>query len=258
MRIDRRRKAVLVTLITLTVLLAVVIGVTVGIAVASVRNIGEIGRSSETESALPSVLLDRNGRVITELFAEEKRTIVSIENLPRHLIHALVTREDQSFFEHGGFSVWNITRAAVNLGLNFVTGGVSLKDTAIFFEELRATEIDPFDRDLRVMKICVSAAPLLGLLGTVTGMIKAFENIAQSGAGNPNLVASGIAEALTTTAAGLIVAIPTLAAYHFFRGKIDRLVYEMEEIATTLLTGLQEKKPASADEEMSHAVPQSR
>ena len=59
-------------------------------------------------------------------------------------------------------------------------------------------------------------------------------------------MATGIAEALTTTAAGLIVAIPSLAAYHFIRGRVDRLVYEMEEIATTLLATLPEKnfKPA--------------
>ncbi|MCK4516180.1 MAG: transglycosylase domain-containing protein, partial [Spirochaetaceae bacterium] len=113
----------LTTLISLTVVLAVAIGVTVGFAVASVNNIREIGRSTETESALPSVLLDRNGRTITELFSDEKRTLVSIEYLPRHLIHALITREDQPFFEHGGFSLWNMTRAAVNIGLNFVTGG---------------------------------------------------------------------------------------------------------------------------------------
>ncbi|MEE8440653.1 MAG: PBP1A family penicillin-binding protein [Spirochaetia bacterium] len=123
MRIRRRRRVVLATLISLAVVLAVSIGVTVGVAVASVKNIREIGRSAETESALPSVLLDRNGRTITELFGDEKRTLVSIEDLPRHLIHALVTREDQPFFEHGGFSLWNMTRAAVNIGLNVVTGG---------------------------------------------------------------------------------------------------------------------------------------
>lgn len=101
--------------------------------------------------------------------------------------------------------------------------------------------------------------PMLGLLGTVTGMIKAFEIIAQSGAGNPNLVASGIAEALTTTAAGLIVAIPSLAAYHFFRGRIERLIYELEEIATTLLAGLFDNEPTTtANKETDHAVSQSR
>lgn len=123
MRIEGRRRAVIVTLIALTVLLGAAIGVTVGFAVASVRNIEEIGRSTETESALPTVLIDRNGRTITELFADEKRTLVSIEDLPRHLIYALVTREDQPFFEHNGFSLWNMTRAAINTGLDLVTGG---------------------------------------------------------------------------------------------------------------------------------------
>jgi biopolymer transport protein ExbB len=94
---------------------------------------------------------------------------------------------------------------------------------------------------------------MLGLLGTVIGMIKAFENIAQNVARNPNFVASGIAEALTTTAAGLIVAIPSLAAYHFFRGRIDRMVFEIEEIATALLAELGRKKPEPLPEETEHA-----
>jgi len=62
--------------------------------------------------------------------------------------------------------------------LDFVTGAATLKDSTIFFEELRATEISPFERDLRVMKICVSAAPLMGLLGTVTGMLATFAALA--------------------------------------------------------------------------------
>ena len=87
-------------------------------------------------------------------------------------------------------------------------------------------------------------------------MIKAFESIAQSGSGDPNLVASGIAEALTTTAAGLVVAIPSLAAYHFFRGRVDRLVYEMEEIASTLLASLVEEKSVPKNKETDHAISQ--
>jgi biopolymer transport protein ExbB len=58
--------------------------------------------------------------------------------------------------------------------LDFVTGGESIEDTTLFFEELHVTEIAPFERDLRVMKICVGVAPLLGLLGTVTGMLATF------------------------------------------------------------------------------------
>ncbi|UCF94358.1 MAG: MotA/TolQ/ExbB proton channel family protein [Desulfobacterales bacterium] len=135
---------------------------------------------------------------------------------------------------------------------------LGLLETERAIESAGQHEIALLTAHLRMLGAVGVIAPMLGLLGTVTGMIKAFENIAQSGAGNPNLVASGIAEALTTTAAGLIVAIPSLAAYHFFRARVDRLVYELEEIVTTLLTGFQATQPAAADEENKHAVSQSR
>ena len=86
----------------------------------------------------------------------------------------------------------------------------------------------------------------LGLLGTVAGMIKAFNVISTSGTGNPSLVAGGISEALITTAAGLIVGIPTLAAYHFFRGRADRLIFEMEEISIKFLEEITSTMPGGA------------
>lgn len=89
--------------------------------------------------------------------------------------------------------------------------------------------------NLRGIGAIANLAPMLGLLGTVAGMIKAFNVISTSGTGNPTLVAGGISEALITTAAGLIVGIPTLAAYHFFRGRADRLIFEMEEISIKFL-----------------------
>jgi len=85
--------------------------------------------------------------------------------------------------------------------------------------------------NLRGLGVAANLAPMLGLLGTVAGMIKAFNVISTSGTGNPSLVAGGISEALITTAAGLIVGIPTLAVYHFFRGRADRLIFEMEKIS---------------------------
>lgn len=96
--------------------------------------------------------------------------------------------------------------------LDFVTGGTTLHDTAIFFEELRATEIAPLERDLRVMKICVGVAPLLGLLGTVTGMLATFSALASGSGGEKTmgLVAEGISEALITTETGLVIALPGL------------------------------------------------
>ncbi|MBW1865623.1 MAG: MotA/TolQ/ExbB proton channel family protein [Deltaproteobacteria bacterium] len=134
---------------------------------------------------------------------------------------------------------------------------LGLLETERAIEGAGQHEVSLLNTNLRLLGAVGVLSPMLGLLGTVTGMIQAFENITQSSA-DKALVASGIAEALTTTAAGLFVAIPTLAAYHFFRGKIDRLVYEMEEIANALLSGLQGRKPSSANEEISHADSQSR
>ena len=108
--------------------------------------------------------------------------------------------------------------------LDFVTGGTSLKDTAAFFEELRTSEIAPFDRDLRVVKICVSAAPLLGLLGTVTGMLTTFTALAGGSGGDKTmaLVAEGISEALVTTETGLVIALPGLFMHYMLVRKLER------------------------------------
>lgn len=104
--------------------------------------------------------------------------------------------------------------------LDFVTGGSSLKEVGVFFDELRAAETVPFERDLKVMKICVSAAPLLGLLGTVTGMLATFGALASGTGGDKTmgLVAKGISEALITTETGLVVALPGL----FFQYQLAR------------------------------------
>ena len=99
-------------------------------------------------------------------------------------------------------------------------------------------EASLMNSNLRVLGAVANITPMMGLLGTVFGMIKAFDVISQSGTGNPGLVASGISEALITTAAGMVVGIPALALYHFFRGKIDRYVFEMEEISFQLVEEL--------------------
>ena len=108
--------------------------------------------------------------------------------------------------------------------LDFVTGGSSVKDTAVFFEELRTTEIAPFVRDIRVMKICVGVAPLLGLLGTVTGMLATFSALASGSGGDKTMgmVASGISEALITTETGLVIALPGLFFQYLLVRKFER------------------------------------
>lgn len=118
--------------------------------------------------------------------------------------------------------------------LDFVTGSRSLKQTGVFFQELRATEIVPFERDLRVMKICVSAAPLLGLLGTVTGMLATFGALATGSGGDKTMgmIAGGISEALVTTETGLIIALPGL----FFQYQLARAHDKYKTFLTHLET----------------------
>ena len=84
-------------------------------------------------------------------------------------------------------------------------------------------------RYLRVMNGVATVSPLMGLLGTVWGMMSAFNAIASAAAmGKPELLAAGISQALLTTAAGLFVAIPALIAYLFFAGRVDRLIMDID------------------------------
>lgn len=93
-----------------------------------------------------------------------------------------------------------------------------------------STELRRLAHNLRPLLIVFLIAPLLGLLGTVWGMIEAFGEIAtQEGLGKPELLASGIYQALTTTAAGLAVAIPAIVVYHLFKGRIERFARRVED-----------------------------
>lgn len=96
-------------------------------------------------------------------------------------------------------------------------------------------ETHRLNKYLAVLATIASITPLLGLLGTVTGMVKAFGVIATQGVGDPNALAGGISEALITTVAGLVVAIPTLVAHNYFSKRITRFVMEMENTSLELL-----------------------
>ncbi|NMB65864.1 MAG: MotA/TolQ/ExbB proton channel family protein [Spirochaetes bacterium] len=92
------------------------------------------------------------------------------------------------------------------------------------------------EQRLNWLAIIGNIAPLLGLLGTVTGMIKVFMGIQNmQGQVNPSALAGGIWEALITTAAGLIVAIPTIIAYHYFEDRIDDITGALKELISDIL-----------------------
>ncbi len=98
--------------------------------------------------------------------------------------------------------------------------------------------VHELERYLNTLGTIAGVSPLLGLLGTVTGIIRAFSAINISGLGDPRILSGGISEALVATAGGLAVAIPSLIAYRYLRGRIDRIVVEMEKDAIRLADAL--------------------
>ena len=105
-------------------------------------------------------------------------------------------------------------------------------------QEVGRREAAELVKYLGVLSTVASITPLLGLLGTVSGMIKTFNVISYYGVGNPGTLAAGISEALLTTAAGLSVAIPTLVGYRFVASKADNLISELEEASLILVESL--------------------
>ncbi|RMD68945.1 MAG: MotA/TolQ/ExbB proton channel family protein [Gammaproteobacteria bacterium] len=102
-------------------------------------------------------------------------------------------------------------------------------------EETGRHVVHELERYLNTLGTIAAITPLLGLLGTVLGMIDVFNVIAAKGVGDPRELAPGISKALITTAAGLSVAIPSLMFYRYFRGKVDELVVTMEQEAIKMV-----------------------
>ena len=105
-------------------------------------------------------------------------------------------------------------------------------------EQTAAQVVHDLERYLNTLGTIAAITPLLGLLGTVVGMIRVFSEIMLQGTGNANALAGGISEALITTAAGLSVAIPTFMAHRFFARKVDSLVLSLEQESMKLVDAL--------------------
>ncbi|MDR0457109.1 MAG: PBP1A family penicillin-binding protein [Treponema sp.] len=112
-------------LVTFTLIFAAIMGIGLGFSLAETANIKNQENFIEFAPALPTKILDINGTLITEFSADEKREMVSLSVLPRHLIHAVLAREDPQFYSHRGFSVRGIARAAVGQLINKDWGGGS-------------------------------------------------------------------------------------------------------------------------------------
>ncbi len=133
--------------------------------------------------------------------------------------------------------------------LAFVTGNRTLDSMAAAFQEVRTTELASFERDLRVMKVCIGAAPLLGLLGTVTGMLSTFDALASGSGGEKTmeLVAKGISEALITTETGLVIALPGVFMLYQIARRFERYKAFLAHVETVCTQNLYRKLKKDAE-----------
>ena len=119
-----------------------------------------------------------------------------------------------------------------------VRAGRPKEEVELALQDASAHELSVLERGLPILATVAMIAPLLGFLGTVTGMINSFDALASVGLNNPAAVARGISEALITTAAGLIIAIPVQMAYNYFVTNVNGLVRNMESAANVVLEAL--------------------
>ncbi|PIE03596.1 MAG: biopolymer transporter [Acidobacteria bacterium] len=134
-----------------------------------------------------------------------------------------------------------------------------LAETLVFYRETDSSQLRQLimdqsrqesvalERFLPVMRTIATVAPLLGLLGTVTGMIKVFQTLSLVGVSQAQGLSGGISEALLTTAAGLSVAIPTLILVHYFEGKAERIMLRVEKALIELNLMLRGKHALSEE-----------
>ncbi len=134
---------------------------------------------------------------------------------------------------------WEAVRLRASGSKNYVIrvliSGILHRDYSLSkaMESAAADEVNRMGRFMGVLDTMITVAPLLGILGTVTGIINSFNMLGAQGTGNPQLVTAGIAEALITTAAGLIIAIATLVPFNVFNARIERAARTIEKYATS-------------------------
>ncbi len=164
--------------------------------------------------------------VILERFYNLRRAAIDAENFFRNLEEAL-----RSGGPDKAAQLCSQTRGPVasccHAGLLRLHRGLDHVEKAI--ANAGVVEMAFLERGMIWLATVANLAPLLGFLGTVSGMINAFQAIKMAGDVEPTMVAGGISEALITTVAGLVIAIPTQFFYNYFASRIDQIIVDMEE-----------------------------
>ena len=144
----------------------------------------------------------------------------------------------------------DITGAITTLGNQKSSTAKVIKEVLIYWYKTRSTNVETLEekarevalaqvpkleRNMWLLSVVAYTTPLIGLLGTVTGMIKAFQAVSLHGTGDASVLAGGISQALLTTAGGLFVAIPAIIFYNYFNKKIDDQINDMEKGSAELI-----------------------
>ncbi|MBC7189106.1 MotA/TolQ/ExbB proton channel family protein [Candidatus Aerophobetes bacterium] len=173
------------------------------------------------------------------IIIEKFITLGLIEKKSRHFadkIRSIINGEDEDKVEKV-IALCEVTSSPLS---RILRAGVEKKDREReeikeALEDAGSLEIPFLEKHLKILGTIVTVAPLIGLLGTVMGMIRAFNVIALQGVGEPGALAGGIAEALITTAVGLTIAIPSLVFYNYFLHRTDKIVREFEKISSEFI-----------------------
>ncbi len=170
------------------------------------------------------------------IFLERLWTYIRVRNEFRELAHQV---EPLVAKGHNDEAVATCHKSNSPLALVFLAAlraaGRNRDQIKAVVEETGRREAAPLQRFLGMLGTIATISPLLGLLGTVLGMIRAFNVIASQGMGTPATLGGGISEALVTTAAGLTVAIPVILAHRYLSARLDQLMIEMEEYSLRLV-----------------------
>jgi len=172
------------------------------------------------------LLVLQKGRIVFPQIAEAVETLAASPNLA--VAYAICERKPGPFA--------NIVKSGLDHADNDWT---IIRDV---LEEAGRQEATRLTRRLGVLETVAAVSPLLGLLGTVIGMIRVFSSISQTGLSNPEVLSSGISEAMVTTAAGLIIGIPALVAYNWLNGRADRIIFDLEYYSSKVLDTLRRRQ----------------
>jgi biopolymer transport protein ExbB len=175
---------------------------------------------------------------IEKLWVLQKKRVVPHQFIIR-IEHLLRSEKIDEAIDLSKKSDSPISRILINGIKNF---GKKREEIKEIVEEVGKREAAYLDRHVENLSTIASVSTLLGLLGTIAGMIKVFGVISAQKVVNPSMLAGGISEALYTTGAGLSVAIPTLIFYRYLTGKSDQLILEMEEYCMRMVELLKERK----------------